>query len=333
MPGTVNSSAGNGAADWTPGRARYDGWNKNQTRAPWERSRIITHGYVAGGYKNANPWYNVNRTVHNNDTSTNLGDIMNYAASYVDGANSDRAFYIYGGDNSFSGYTSRVWKMNLSNASSQGMTNSMNVSRNDMSCMTDYHHQGAKVYITGGGNSTTDRTNMQNDTNNTVQGSGQGGDYSAGAQGRLRGWSKTGGTAQYLTWSTETWSGWSGSPGTNGWGKACSSYLSYMYWKNGGNCTTDIRRVNDFTGANMNAFNVQNSGEENFQMGNFKGYCLGHYNGAQNNNSYKWNYLTDSYADGGGNMQPKGHDGMSSAGNASAYTFNNYGYGISPPSY
>ena len=145
MPGTVNASAGNGAADWTPGRANYDGWNNNRTRAPWERSRIITHGYVAGGYKNSSPWQNVNRTVHSNDTSTNLGDIMNYAGSYTDGANSDRAFYVYGVENSYSGNTSRVWKMNLSNASGQGTTNSMNVSRNDMSCMTDYHHAGAKI--------------------------------------------------------------------------------------------------------------------------------------------------------------------------------------------
>ena len=68
-------------------------------------------------------------------------------------------------------------------------------------------------------------------------------------------------------------------------------------------------------------------------MGSYKGYCLGHYNGAQNNNSYKWNYLTDSYADGGSSMQPKGHDGMSSASNASAYTFNNLSYGITPPAY
>ena len=148
MATTSISSTRHGAATLEAGRANYDGWNNNRTRAPWERSRIITHGYVAGGYKNANPWYNVNRTVHSNDTSTNLGDIMNYAASYCDGANSDRALYIYGGDNSFSGNTSRVWKMNLSNASSQGMTNSMNVNRNDMSCMTDYHHPVSYTHLT-----------------------------------------------------------------------------------------------------------------------------------------------------------------------------------------
>ena len=34
----------------------------------WSRSRIITHGFTGGGYKNSSPWKNVNRTTHNNDT-------------------------------------------------------------------------------------------------------------------------------------------------------------------------------------------------------------------------------------------------------------------------
>ena len=32
----------------------------------WYRSRIITHGFTAGGYKDSSPWKNVNRTDQSN---------------------------------------------------------------------------------------------------------------------------------------------------------------------------------------------------------------------------------------------------------------------------
>ena len=62
----------------------------------WSRSRIITHGFVGGGYKNNSPWKNVNRTNHSNDTSTNLGDIMSKNMAYGDGGSSDTNFYVFG---------------------------------------------------------------------------------------------------------------------------------------------------------------------------------------------------------------------------------------------
>ena len=46
---------------------------------------------------------------------------------------------------------------------------------------------------------------------------------------------------------------------------------------------------------NVSSFTVQDAGEENYQTGNKKGYCLGHYNTAQNNNTYKVNFTTDGY--------------------------------------
>ena len=332
----LTASATNQGPFVTSGRAKHARSQSSEngpTATPWERSRICTHGFVAGGYKNASPWRNVNRTEHSNDTSTNLGDKMNEAGSYIDGAFSDLHMYCYGTDNSFSGNTNRVWSMQMSNESSRGNQSGMNVSRNDCGCMIDYHYMGAHIYITGGGNSTTDRTNMKNDSNSTTNGFGSGGDYTAGTQGRLRGYMKTGGTAQYMTWANESWSTWSNSPGTNGWGKACGSWMGHFYMKTGGNCVTGLAKCNDDTGANISTFNVQNSGEENYQQGNFKGYCLGHYNGSQNNNSYKFSTTSDTYSSGGGGMEPKGHNGMSSAGNASAFSFNNSSYGITPPSY
>ena len=182
----LTASATNQGPFVTSGRAKHSrsqGSTHGPTATPWERSRICTHGFVAGGYKNASPWRNVNRTTHSNDTSTNLGDKMNDAGSYIDGAFSDLHMYCYGTDNSFSGWSNRVWSMQMSNESNRGNQSGMNVSRNDMGCMIDYHYMGAHIYISGGGNSTTDRTNMKNHSNATTNGFGSGGEYTAGTQG------------------------------------------------------------------------------------------------------------------------------------------------------
>ena len=40
--------------------------NKGKERG-WSRARVITHGYVGGGYKDSSPWRNVNRTIHSTD--------------------------------------------------------------------------------------------------------------------------------------------------------------------------------------------------------------------------------------------------------------------------
>ena len=103
--------------------------------------------------------------------------------------------------------------------------------------------------------------------------------------------------------------------------------------KDGGNLNVTLKKFNDNTGANVSSFSVQDAGEENYQTGNKKGYCLGHYNTAQNNNTYKVNFTTDGYTTLGSASEPKGHAGMSSAALASSYTFNNLSYGYSVPSY
>ena len=75
---------------------------------------------------------------------------------------------------------------------------------------------------------------------------------------------------------------------------------------------------------------------KNFEMGMRKGYCLGNYNGAQNNNTFKVNYNSDSYNNLGGNSPPTGHGGMSSAHCSSSSSVSgqgNYDYGTAIPNY
>tara|TARA_B100001113_G_C21012492_1_gene579945 strand:- start:50 stop:1045 length:996 start_codon:yes stop_codon:yes gene_type:complete len=300
----------------------------------WGRTRIITHGFVGGGYKDSSPWRNVNRTQHSNDSTTDLGDKMGWNGSYIDGGHSDTHFYTFGLDNGYAGTNNDAWRMQMSNESGTNMQDTMGSDKEDLGVFMDYHHEGANIYTMGGSNSTVDRFNMNSHSRSGAAGCPSGGHYTASAQGRLRGWTSVDSSRYYYQFSNDTWYGWPGTqPGTNGWGKANSSYMGMTYFKNQGNCGTAICKQDDFTGAQINIWNVENSGEENYQMGNFKGYCLGQYNGAQNNNSYKMSYTSDTWSQGNNTMEPKGHAGMSSAGCGSASNFVNTTYGVTPPSY
>ena len=299
----------------------------------WSRSRIITHGFTGGGYKSSSPWKNVNRTTHNNDTSTNLGDIMSKNAAYVDGGSSDTHFYVFGMDNSFSGTNNDVWRMQMSNESGTSMDNTMGSDKEDLGVFIDYHHGGGNLYTMGGSNNTVDRFAMNNHSRTAASSSGNGGHYTASCQGQFRGWTSIDSAKEYYVFATNTWNTWSGTvPGTDGWGKANSSYLSHFYMKNQGNCGEPICKHNDTTGAQISVYNVDRSGEENYQQGTYKCYCLGHYDDNQNNQSYKMSYTSDTYAMSS-SAEPGGHEGMSSAGMGHASNFVNTTYGVTPPSY
>jgi FlaA1/EpsC-like NDP-sugar epimerase len=56
-----------------------------------------------------------------------------------------------------------------------------------------------------------------------------------------------------------------------------------------------------------------NTGEENFTMGQDWQYCLGNYNGEQNNNNWKFYYATDSGTAGVSGLSPTAQAGQSSA--------------------
>jgi len=303
----------------------------NEKCGQWKRSRIITHGWTGGGYKDSSPWKNVNRCRHSNDSQTNIGDKLSWAGSYIDGGWSDTHFYCFALNDSYAGTDNDAWRMQSSNESGQSMQNAMASDKTDLGVFMDYHHQGHHLYTMGGSNTTVDKVNMNNNSFGTASGAPNGAEYTSSCQGRLRGWTSIGGSDHFYTFANNTWSNYGSAPGTDGWGKANSSYLGHFYMKNGGNCTTSICKNNDYTGSNITTAGwVENSGEENYQQGNFKGWCCGHYNGAQNNNTYKMSYTSDTSTS---TQNVSGHGGMSSAGCGSTPNFINSGYGYTPPSY
>lgn len=290
---------------------------------PFLYRSIYTRGYTSGGYKSSSPWKNTNRTVHATDVSTNLGDRLDYGGSYVNGGYSDYNAYIYAVADSFSGSSKHTSSISMVTEAARTHSSSwdLTTTRDDLGCLMNSTLTAG--YIVGGGSTNTDKHNYVTETmyalGTVPAGPVAGGTYGATASwyGEFRGWVWASGGGS-ISFATETWTSGGTTVATDGWGKALSTKHGHAYVKNGGNIVTGAYKLNDTTGAQIRTdLNFDNSGEENYQTGQDWGYCLGHYNGVQNNNTYKVNSLTDVYTVLGSDAQPKGHDGASSAATAS----------------
>lgn len=309
----------------------------------WATARIWTHGYVGGGYQNSSPWRNVNRTVHSTDTTTNLGDKLDRSGAYMSGSWSDIKHWFHSMENTYRGSSNYTSGFNM--ASETGIAHlsqwDMTVNRGSMGSMQDHVFAGGNSFLTGGGNSRTDVFNLKTETMRT---SGFPNDYpdggddpTWGGHGRLKGWHKRSGTRKGLEWKTESWVTWEHGPGGDGWKKCLPSMLGHLYCGTGNNNQNGNARIDDITGINVRNIDFGRMGEENFQMGMRKGYCLGNYNGSQNNQTFKVNYINDGATYLGGTTEPKGHGGMSSAHCASASSVTSgqasYDYGTNIPNF
>lgn len=285
---------------------------------------IFTRGYTAAGYKNASPWANVNRTVHSTDVTTNLGDQLSRSGAYLDGGFSDYYQYIYGLANSYSAAETYCSSVNMATEVGRSYDSNMNLKSSRVNHVAIMNGNLSVAYITAGNTTATDKHDYITEVM-----------YAAGTApanpsvtytstkmlGETRGWVIGSGASAYLTFATETWTNYGNFNGTDGYSKVMSSKWGYGYGKSGTNtATTAVTKYNDTTGSSSGVvcYTPDYGGEENMQMGQNQGYQLGNYNGAQNNNAYKISYITDALTAGGSDMQPKGHDGMSSGCCASA---------------
>ena len=291
---------------------------------PFLYRSIYTRGYLSGGYKSSSPWKNVNRTVHSTDITTNLGDQLDYGASYSFGGYSDYNAYVYGCSDSFSGASTHTSSVSMITETGRTHDTNWNTNITVDEQATLLNSNLTMAYLTAGGSTATNKHNYVTEImyagGSLPAGPTGGTSYGQTAcwQGEFKGWVYASGGGSF-TFATETWTSGGVSVGTNGWGKALSTKHGHAYVKNGGNTVTGAFKLNDATGAQIRTdLNFDNSGEENYQTGQDWGYCVGHYNGVQNNNTYKVNSITDAYTVMGSDTQPKGHDGASSGACASA---------------
>lgn len=292
---------------------------------------IYTRGYVSAGYKNSTPWRNVNKTIHSTDVTTNLGDMLDYAASYIGGGFSDYYHYVYGMSGAVGGSSTWTSSVNMANDAARAHNSAWDTKTSRSDCEALMNSNLSVAYITGGGSAATDKHNYVTETMyaagsvpaNGATSGGSGGGIAA-LFGEYRGWIAVSGTAAYITWATETWASGTWSSGSDGQPKGLSSKLGYGYCSTGsyGGSNT-YNKWNDYTPGTTAVTTISrpdSCGEENHQVGQNHGYSLGSFNGAQTNNTQKINYLTDTSTAMGSDTQPKGHDGMSSGccGTASA---------------
>jgi hypothetical protein len=97
-------------AYWTyPGEAHIT------TGTGWRYRTLLTHGYIAAGYKGSNPWRSVNKTWHQTDTTVFCGEQIDKAGAYVKGTFSDLNGYVHATSDVFQGVASHTSSYNLFN--------------------------------------------------------------------------------------------------------------------------------------------------------------------------------------------------------------------------
>lgn len=315
----------------------YQGTNYTVTIGSSFRYRsIFTHGFLAGGYRGSNPWRSVNQTYHATDITVCRGDQLDRAASYVDGNFSDYNGYVYGTQNSYDGSGIHTSSINLHTGTGRTFGDSVDYGHGDAYSTTPdtlgaswdlwngVNDAGAvsgqttqRGYVTGHGSAGNwQRLNFATEVMSRF-GGGSNNDFCSAFEGETRGYvfGDTGDT-RYLNFSNETTAGWnpSGLSG-DGWKKSLSTKWGHGYHGNAANVTLPWMKVNDLTGANISIFNQLDdaSGEENMEMGQDWGYCMGNYgSGYQNNRTWKRFYATDADVRMGFKTEPKGHLGQSS---------------------
>ena len=306
---------------------------------------ILTHGFLAGGYKGSCPWRAVNRTWHATDITMYCGEQLSYAANYIEGTFSDLNGYIHNAADAYATANAGTQSYSLANGTMRTRgtgthspagardtagfptgTGTSGIGGWNMSgawgpylgCAVD--QTGQNGYITGGGTTATNKLHFASEIMYTTTANPAGSGFTSGCHGQLRGYFTIAGSKQAITWSNDTWGTYTASVSTDGWCKILSTKLGYHYAGSGTNVTSGIAKFSDSTGDNITTTmtKLRAAGEENLQMGQNWGYMLGNYDGQQNNQTVKYNYLTDTLTQLGTAAQPKGHYGQSSAACSSA---------------
>ena len=278
---------------------------------------VITTSYVAGGYQNSNPWTNVNRMLHSTDVCTNLGNLLPEAGTYVSGANSLTKAFMWGTQNSFSGASTNVATFSMITETNTGLLSGiLRQTRNDAGTVHKEHYF---AYIGGDQSGDIDVFNL---TTESMYRNNMGGDVDgnmgAGMSDEWAGYLWTDGGAWKISFSTTVAYEVTDTSirSAHSQQKGISSKLNKGYCGNEGsyNGGFNLRRFNFVTDTQFGTSTkpIANCGEENFDMGQNHQYCMGTYDGAQNNRGWKFNYSSDSGFELGGGSIRSGVPGGSS---------------------
>lgn len=297
----------------------YDGgyWKQMyDDQRPYLYRTVITTGYVLGGYKNSTPWANGNRIAHATDIVTNLGDVLPYAAGYYSGACNLTHHYQFGTNTL--GASTTIGAFNMATESNAGWIGDMRASR-DASGTVFKEIQFA--YICNGNSAEVDVFNLTNGTiykdkqgPNTAGGENVGGALSDEVAGYV--WSTSYNNKLIFSTSVSYALTDTHIRGNHGYMQGCNSKLRKGWASNDGTSYQgyQFRRFDFTTDTNLGLCNkpVGNSGEENYDMGQDHNYMMGMHDGAQNNRSGRFSYITETGYELGAGSVSTGVPGRSS---------------------
>ena len=280
---------------------------------------IITKTFTAGGYKDGSPWRNVGKTIHSTDQTSHLGQLLGTAGAYTSGVNNLNIYFHWGCSSSHPGDTTLTQAINMRTDAAYTHQSAFNttVARNDCGTVFNEHYF---AWIFGGGNSAVDRFNLTTETmNSSTLSGGRDGDtmqqgvsaFSSQTNGYV--WDDGGQKIIFATEAISSSTNW----GNGSQQKGINSKNDFGYCGNEGsyNGGYTLRRWSLTTDSNIGtvAKPHTNCGEENFGMGQDHQYMIGCYDGTgQSNNSWRYNYTTDSGTANPTGVAPAWQSGMSS---------------------
>jgi hypothetical protein len=296
---------------------------------PFLTRQVLTTGYVAAGYKDTVTWRNVNSINNSTDTTTNLGDLLQFGGSYGAQAQNRNNAYIIGtngsGTEGWGAFTTTScfnMRNNTTLARNASMDNAYATSHSHGIYETDLDGNYKYTYVTGGnaGTNIIVRFNMTTEARDTVTTYSTGypnvsndtGEGASAVMDENFGVWYNGTNKLKFTYATATQTTPSAMPGASSQQRGISTKLGTAYAGNEGsyNAGNYLRKTNLTTDSTVSTTSIakphQNSGEENLTMGQAHQYCLGLYNGAQTNLSWRLNYATDSGSQLGASGQPSG---------------------------
>jgi len=290
-------------------------WEINLVSFPYRD--IITTAFVQGGYRGGSAWNNVNKTFTATDTTVNLGDgATERSHNYQWGACSKDYSYVFGAGNGHAVASNYTIAFNM--RTEQQATDISRTLAGTRHTFGGVFQETYYAWFSGGDATRIEEYNM---TTKTLVGT-LSPTYASGA---IWGMSHERFGIFYQSNAASNWNfatrqilGRSGTaPSAHHQQKSVMSKFTYAWAGNEGSYRSgyNFRKTNMITNITSGTISkpVGDSGEENFTLGQDHQYMLGMYNGNQNNISWRFNYQTETGFQGGATMEPKGHDGMSSA--------------------
>ena len=282
---------------------------------PFFTRQIITTTYTQGGYQSSVVWNNTNRTITATDTTTNLGDGSQEAGhNYQSSAHNRTRSFTWGASGAHCTAASNVicFNMRTETAQTSGYTRNWPYSHINNGTVQQEEYY---AWVTSGyGSSAVYEFNLTTETLGVNLGNSLGGQQWGTSHENLGIFYGNGERNFYFATRTITTRSTTAVAGDGVQHTIPFKQGMHLAGREA-NPSTNWRETDMFTNSTRDVIGAKpyQSGEENTLIGQDWGYCIGFYNGAHVNTSYKFIYATRTGSGTSSSLEPKGKGGVSSS--------------------